>query len=100
MFEKTGAVAKIPAKTKEPSKKRLDTTNQLKNMLEQNSSLSIRKMASATQASTFMVFNILHDDLHLKPYKLHDWHKLEDHDYPKRVEFGGWCQKGQLSSTR
>ena len=47
-------------------------------------------MASATQSSTFMVFNILHEDLHLKPYKLHAWHKL-DHDYPKRVEFGGWC---------
>ena len=26
----------------------------------------------------------------MKPYKLHDWHKLEAHDYPKRVEFGRW----------
>ena len=82
VFEKTGAVAKIPAKTKEPSQKRLDTTNELETILKQDSSLSIRKMASSTQSSIFMVFNILHEDLHLKPYKLHAWHKLEDHDYP------------------
>ena len=28
---------------------------------------------------------ILSDDLHLKLYKLQDWHKLETHDYEKRV---------------
>ena len=33
---------------------------------------------------------ILSDDLHLKPYKLQDWHKLETHDYEKRVEFARW----------
>jgi len=37
VFEKTGAVAKIPAKTKEPSQKLLDTTNELKTILKLDS---------------------------------------------------------------
>jgi hypothetical protein len=83
---KTGTVIKKKSsKRKEPNQKRLDTTNKLKTVLKQDSSLSIRK----TKVSTTLVFKILHDDLHLKPYKLHNWHKLDDHDYPKRVEFGG-----------
>ena len=45
VFEKTGAVAKIPTKTKELSKKRLDTANVVKNLLIEDSSISIRKMA-------------------------------------------------------
>ncbi len=90
MFEKTGAVAKISLKTKKTSQKRLDAINDIKNLITEDSSLSIRKMASAIGVTTKIVFNILHDDLHLKPYKIHDWHKLEAHDYPKRVEFGMW----------
>ena len=38
---------------------------------------------------------ILHDDLHLKPYRFHQWRKLKVHDYEKRVNFANWffrCQ--------
>ena len=27
------------------------------------------------------------EDLHLKPYKLHEWHQLLESDYEKRVKF-------------
>jgi hypothetical protein len=39
--------------------------------------LSIRKAASAIGISPTLAYHIFHDDLHLKPYKLHLWHKLE-----------------------
>ena len=48
-------------------------------------------MASAVLVSTKIVFNILNDDLHLKPYKIKDWYPLEVHDYAKRVELATWC---------
>ena len=41
-------------------------------------------LASAVRVSTKIVFNILNDDLHQKPYK------IEVHDYVKRVEFATW----------
>ena len=37
-----------------------------------------------------LVYRVLHDDLHWKPYKLHHWHKLEPHDYEQRVNFAQW----------
>ena len=37
-----------------------------------------------------MILNVLHDDLHFKPYKYQQWHRLELHDYEKRVDFAQW----------
>ena len=45
--------------------------------------LSIREAASAVGVSPTLVYHIFHDDLYLKPYKFHLWHKLEDKDYEK-----------------
>ena len=52
--------------------------------------MSIRKAASALDISPTPVYYIFHDDLHLKPYKFHIWHKLEYHDYKKRLNFSYW----------
>ena len=52
--------------------------------------MTIWKAASAFGVSPMLVFSILHDDLHLKPYKFHQWYKLEAHDYEKRVDFANW----------
>jgi len=87
VFEKTGSVAFMSNKRKNPSEKRIVAQDQLNSMIQQFPNLSIRKAASAVKISLTLVFNILHDDLHLKPYKLHQWHKLEVHDYEKRVDF-------------
>ena len=89
-FEKTGSVVYAPPKSKEPSRKREVATNQLKDMVSDFKSFSIRKAASAIGVSPTLVYHILNDDLHLKPYKFHQWHKLECQDYEKRLEFATW----------
>ena len=55
--------------------------------------LSISKLASTSNVSRKLVYHILHDDLHLKPYKNHNWHKLKANDYEKRVDFAQWFLK-------
>ena len=47
------------------------------------STFSIRKAASAVGVSPTLVYHIFHDDLHVKPYKYQEWHKLEEYDYKK-----------------
>ena len=37
-----------------------------------------------------LVYHILHDDLHVKPYKYQENHKLEESDYEKSVKFAQW----------
>lgn len=89
-FEKTGSVGYATPKRKEPNKKREETKNQLKTMFSEDSTLSSRKAASAIGVSQTLIISILNDDLHLKPYKYQEWHKLEYHDYEKRVKFATW----------
>lgn len=92
-FEKTGSVGHVPPKPKNPSEKREAAKIQVENMVSELSSLSIRKASSALGVSSTLVYHILHDDLHLKPYKFHQWHQLLDPDYEKRVKFATWFLK-------
>ena len=89
-FEKTGSVASTSRSRPEPSQKRQDTKNKLETMLAEFPNLSIRKAASSLDVSPTLVYHVLHDDMHLKPYKFHLWHKLEHHGYQKRVDFASW----------
>ena len=52
--------------------------------------MSTRKAASAIGVSQTLILTILHDDLHLKPYKFHNFQALEDADYEKRLIFANW----------
>jgi len=90
MFEKTGSVAHKRSERTKPSPKREEAKNQLENLVSKFPNLTIRKAASAINISTTLVYSILHDDLHLKPYKYHDWHKLEHYDYQRRLDFAHW----------
>ena len=92
-FEKTGSVGQLSRKPKEASEKRMLAINQVKNMVSDFETFSIRKAASAIGVSATLIYHILHDDLHLKSYKFHLWHKLEDHDYDKRLVFARWFLK-------
>ena len=67
-------------KNKDPGGGRKVAKNEMENLITKFPSLSIRKAASAVEVSSTFVF---HDDLHLKPYKFQQWHKLEAHDYEK-----------------
>ena len=86
-FESTGKVGLTPARPTKKNEKQVNALEPVKNLIEEFPSLSIRKTAQVVGVSTKIVFNILHDDLHLKPFKLQQWHKLEFHDYAKRLEF-------------
>ncbi len=89
-FEKTGSVHHGNKGTKKPRQKRKDAENTIKSIVSEMPNLSIRKMAQSVDISPTLIFTILHDDLHLKPYKLHKWHKLEHYDYEKRVDFANF----------
>ena len=56
-------------KRKEPSQKLKDAKNQPETMVTDFSTFSIRKATSAVGVSPTLVNHILHDDLHVKPYK-------------------------------
>ena len=90
MLEKSGTVAHMPPKRKEPSPKRKNAKNQLETMAMDFSAIPIRKAASAAGVSPKLVYHILHDDLHLKLYKYQEWHKFEEYYYGKRVKFAQW----------
>ncbi len=92
-FEKTGSVWSVPPKPKNSSTKREEAKNQIKNMVSEFESFSIRKAASATGVLPTLAYHIPHDDLHLKPYKFHQWCKLECNDYEKRLPFATWFLK-------
>ena len=77
IFQKNGNVTCVDERKGKKSAKRIDA------------SISSRKAASALNVSQKLIFAILHDDLHYKPYKLHEWHKLEPRDYAAR-EFASW----------
>jgi len=81
VFEKTGSVSAMPPKHKKTSQKREETKIKLEAMVAEFPNLSVRKYASAAEVSPTLIFNILHDDIHLKPYKYQTWHKLEAHDF-------------------
>ena len=59
-------------------------------MISKDTTLSTRKAASPIGDSQTFILSILHGDLHLKPYKYQEWHKLVYHDYEQRVNFAKW----------
>lgn len=89
-FEKTGSVESLPPKRNGPSQKREEAKIELKAIISEHQTLSIRKAASIIGVSATLVHSILHDDLHLKPYKYQHYHKLEEGDGEKRVIFAKW----------
>jgi hypothetical protein len=89
-FEKDGSVSHNRSKPKQISAKREEAKSAVEQMFEEFPQLSIRKAASALTVSPTLVYHILHEDLHFKPYKLHSWHKLKPEDFPKRLKFAEW----------
>lgn len=92
-FEKYGSVARVSPQKKNSRQKRENVKNDLEKLVSDFPNLSIRKAACAVGVSPTLVYNIFHDDLNLKPYKFHIWHKLEAKDYEKRLNFANWALK-------
>ncbi len=74
-FEKYGSVLHVSPKTTKPSPKREKAKIELNNLLTKFPQLSIAKAASNVGTSPTLTYHIIHDDLHLKPYKFNRWHK-------------------------
>ena len=64
-----------------------DAKNKLKELFDQNPSLSLRKAASAVDVSYNLTRDILKNQLNLKPYKYNEFHQLEPQDYSRRAYF-------------
>jgi hypothetical protein len=86
-FERTGSVSFKSRRQAKPSEKREAARKLVKTLNSDNDELSIRKLAKITGVSYSLVRSILKEDLHLKPYKQHEWHELEPGDYQKRLKF-------------
>ena len=71
-------------------KRQVQTKIKLETMVNELPNLSIRKAASAVGVSPTLIYHVLHDDMHLKPYKYQTWHKLEVHDHEPRLKFAQW----------
>ena len=77
-FEKHGSVVGTTKNGRATSKKREEVKNQLETMIAENRFLSTRKAASSLQCSQTLILTVLHDDLHLKPYKFLNWHVMRN----------------------
>ena len=62
VFEKTGSVAFMTHKNKDPREKRKVIKNEVENLISKFPSLSIRKATSEVGVSPTLVFSILHTE--------------------------------------
>ena len=89
-LEKTGSLLdKSPLQNKSADRFE-DAKNKLKELFDQNPSLSLRKAASAVDVSYNLTRDILKNQLNLKPYKYNEFHQLEPQDYSRCVDFADW----------
>jgi hypothetical protein len=69
-------------------------------VISEDPSLSIRQMSQNDEISYSLTRLILKDDLDLKPYKLPDFHELEQADFPKKLDFCNWVKvHSQMNHT-
>ena len=86
-FEKTGSVAPLPPLPAGPSEKRESAKNELKMLISEDPTLSIRKTSVALGISYSLTRDILLNELKLKPYKYQEIHELQPQE---RVDFAEW----------
>ena len=96
---KTSKLRTIGSKKQAQSKRMLEWqgTNKRENaviaikaLIEENATLSARKVAAAVGVSQSLCRTILLNDLGLKPYKYQSCHELLAGDPAKRVDFANW----------
>jgi hypothetical protein len=101
-FEQTGSVASRPPTRTMPNERKEERIKRIRDLFSATATMSTRKASRATGIPYKTIHCILKDDLHLKPYKIHDWHLLEPGDYQKRLDFAhffGGLPKNAASHT-
>jgi hypothetical protein len=89
-FKKNGSIHELPRPNRKINPMMEKAKNDITDLISENPKLSIRKLSCATGISYGSVINFLKEDLHLKPYKEHIYHKLEATDNAKRLKFAEW----------
>jgi hypothetical protein len=82
-----GSVDELPRTRLKINATKEKAKNELKDLIDENPTISIRKAASAVGLSYGSTQSIMKEDLHLKPYKLQECHQLQDADHAKRLFF-------------
>ncbi len=86
-FNATGSVADKPPKQRPEIMKRILSVPKVKELIEHDPSLSIRRLSVLADISYSLTRTILKQDLKLKPFKLQNIFELEPSDWPRRMEF-------------
>jgi len=89
-FQKTGSVMHKARKRRTRTPRVEAAKNQLKIIIAEDPTLSIRKASCDIGLAYETTRQILLDDLHLKPYKQQESHYLAPRNYQKRLEFATW----------
>jgi hypothetical protein len=89
-FKETGSIQDLPHIVNKVNTQRELAKKELTDLIHRLPKLSIRKAACAVGMNRESVRIFLKEDLHLKPYKEHEYHQLLPDDYEKRVEFANW----------
>ena len=86
-FQKIGNIHNLPRVVTKVSKRVERANNQLTDLIQEFSELSIRKASGVVRRSFGCVRSFLKEDLHLKPCKEHEFRLLKPND-TKIIEFG------------
>ena len=89
-FEETGSVQDRPKAIRAKRVRSEGTIEQVKTIIEESPTKSVRKVASQAALKPSTVQQILRIDLQMHPYKATLVHGLHEHDLPKRVQFCDW----------
>ena len=85
-----GSLKDIPKPSRPKRARNEENIEQVKAVIEESPTKSIRKVSSELQLSRSVVQRILKLDLKMHPYKATLVHGLHENDLPKRVEFCQW----------
>jgi len=89
-FKKTGSIKANVRMAGQGTNKRENAVIAIKALIEENATLSARKVAAPVGVSQSLCQTIMLNDLGLKPYKYQSCHELLAGDPAKRVDFANW----------
>jgi len=96
-YLKTGTVARKLIASRKKTVRTDDLIEDIENIHLGDPKTSIRKTANLVPPSTYVVKQVLREDLNLKPYKITRTFKLLTTDYEKRLKFVRFVNSKRLN---
>lgn len=91
-FEETGSI-EHRSRTGRPRRRTENVVEQIRNTVEEEPTVSVRRLAQRFDVSVGSCHKILATDLHMHPYKMQVYQELLPPDYEKRVRYCQWFQE-------